>query len=176
MGRRLCCLARNAASAAGEESRRTAIAVKRSRRSRPSARSAHPRPRGARACDRLRGDVATVGAHGKKRPRRSKERRPIAHQRCQSRPVTVGPVLASRRANGRLRVTEKGMWPLYVSSGRPRTGVTVIASGRRRSGIGRRISSISRVSCAARSSRVAFASASSARLRSAAFCVASCRS
>jgi hypothetical protein len=46
-----------------------------------------------------------------------------------------------------------------------------------RNGTGRRISSISRVSCAARrSSRAAFTSASSARLRSAAFWVASCRS
>ena len=34
---------------AGEESRRTAVAGRRSRRSRPSARSAHPRRRGARA-------------------------------------------------------------------------------------------------------------------------------
>jgi len=137
-----------------------------------------------------------------------------------SRAATAGPDVASRRADGRLRVTEKGMWPYVVSSSRPRTwrdrdrewsqlkvtaghrwsqapagrccGRTATHAERceshelrrlshvasvRRSGIGRRTSSISRVSCATRrSSRVAFASASSARLRSAAFCVASCRS
>jgi hypothetical protein len=36
---------------------------------------------------------------------------PLRIKGAKSRPVTVGPDLASRRANGRLRVTEKGMWP-----------------------------------------------------------------
>ena len=38
-----------------------------------------------------------------------------------SRPATAGPDVASRRADGRVRVTEKGMWPHAVSSRRPRT-------------------------------------------------------
>src|SRR6516165_10147504 len=38
-----------------------------------------------------------------------------------SRAATAGPDVASRRADGRLRVTEKGMWPHAVSSRRPRT-------------------------------------------------------
>jgi hypothetical protein len=68
-----------------------------------------------------------------------------------------------------------------ASAGQHRGGRTATQAGHHvvsltRSGTGRCISSISRVSCEARrSSRTACASAFSARFRSAAFCVASCR-
>jgi hypothetical protein len=54
------------AARAGEESRRAAVADRRSRRSRTSARSAHPRQRGA-APDRLRRVLATDGAREQER-------------------------------------------------------------------------------------------------------------
>ena len=210
-GRRLCCLARNAACGRGRKST-DAVAGKRSRRSRPSARSAHPRPCGARTWTDCEETWRRSGHHGKKRPRRRAERPAIAHQRRQRPARTNDRPLPRITARCRRRRRPRRECGSKCMSGDIREpGLTEIASGRRRrsalgiagrklrldstaggrtatqaghhvvsltrSGTGRCISSISRVSCEARrSSRTAFASAFSARFRSAAFCVASCRS